>query len=296
MSWAGSCRRVAPEARHEHVSNLWASPRRLHRLGPQCDAMSRTTRIKPSPSAVAAGHSDGRAAALGMSITACSSGSSNASATPTESAAQAAPPRKARTATPSPATRPSIARARRDARAGQPGPGDFGGRGTSGEVTAVAGSMITVDRSGRRDHRHDGRDVDDTTVTESVEGSLDDLAVGDEVVVIGEEDGDAYLAATITEGGGMFGGGGLPAAGPHPTVPHPTGARSPTAVPDGGRPPRCPTGRSPDRRRGWGHFPGGPGGQFLSGTITEIDAGRSRSKPQTARPPLSPRATTPRSA
>ncbi len=116
---------------------------------------------------------------------------------------------------------------------------------------------------------------DDTTVTESVEGSLDDLAVGDEVVVIGEEDGDAYLAATITEGGGMFGAaGGSRRRDPTRRCRTRRGRLPNGAVPDGGQPPEMPDGvQPPTDAEGGGGFPGGPGGQFLSGTITEIDAG-----------------------
>jgi len=80
----------------------------------------------------------------------------------------------------------------------------FGG-GTSGEITAIDGSVVTLTLD-------DGTTVtvtasDDTTYT--VTGSLTDLAVGDTVTAVGETDDDGNVSATaISEGTmGGFGGG-----------------------------------------------------------------------------------------
>ena len=82
--------------------------------------------------------------------------------------------------------------------------GGFGG-GTSGEITAIDGSVVTLTLD-------DGTTVtvtasDDTTYT--VSGSLTDLAVGDTVTAVGETEDDGNVTATsISEGAGFAGGFG----------------------------------------------------------------------------------------
>jgi hypothetical protein len=87
---------------------------------------------------------------------------------------------------------------------GAPTGGGFGG-GTSGEITAIDGSVVTLTLD-------DGTTVTVTASTDTtytVTGSLTDLAVGDTVTAVGETDDDGNVSATaISEGTmGGFGGG-----------------------------------------------------------------------------------------
>ncbi|GAB2464423.1 hypothetical protein HD599_000018 [Conyzicola lurida] len=83
-----------------------------------------------------------------------------------------------------------------------------GGMGgfTSGTVTAVDGSTVTLELT-------DGSTVtvtttDDTTVTTTEESTVDALAEGDSLTVVGEADDDGNVTATsISEGAIGFGGG-----------------------------------------------------------------------------------------
>lgn len=80
--------------------------------------------------------------------------------------------------------------------------GGFGG-GTSGEITAIDGDVVTLTLE-------DGTTVtvtasSDTTYT--VTGSLTDLAVGDTVTAVGETDDDGNVTATSISEGSGFGGG-----------------------------------------------------------------------------------------
>jgi hypothetical protein len=77
---------------------------------------------------------------------------------------------------------------------------------TSGTVTAVDGSTVTLELT-------DGSTVtvtttDDTTVTTTEESTVDALAEGDSLTVVGEADDDGNVTATsISEGATGFGGG-----------------------------------------------------------------------------------------
>jgi hypothetical protein len=96
-----------------------------------------------------------------------------------------------------------------------PGGGAIGGigGGTQGEITAVDGDTLTVSTP-------DGRIVavtttGETAITHVEEGELADLAVGDQVRVIGtpdsaESEATSVTATAITEGdaAGTFPGGG----------------------------------------------------------------------------------------
>ena len=223
-------------------------------------------------------------AALGLSISACSSSNNDADAasdtavddgTPADSTAAAAGTDDNATAT-DPATGENGAPSG-DSR-GQLG---FGGPGASGEVTAVDGSTITLEQVGQ-----DGtitetavETSDDTTVTAVVDGTLDDLTVGDEVIVNGGTDGDAATSIAEAGAGGMvfrggaggqpptdgeFPAGGPPGDGQFPDGPPPADGQFP-----GGQPP---AGVAPDGSGGPGGL-GGPGGSMAFGTITEVGDG-----------------------
>ncbi|MET0911025.1 MAG: hypothetical protein ABWZ99_16285, partial [Ilumatobacteraceae bacterium] len=155
---------------------------------------------------------------------------------------------------------------------GAPGVGGGPG-GLGGEVTAIDGSRITVENQGR-----DGttteltvETTDDTTVTATTEGTVDDLAVGDTIVAIGEAGDDRFVASMITEGAGVMGG--------------PVFQGGPGGPGGDGQPPVFVDGELPDGsipappEGGQGGFPeGGPtdaprgqmAGQLVTGTITEI--------------------------
>jgi len=94
------------------------------------------------------------------------------------------------------------------------GESGFGGGGfTSGEITAIDGSTVTIKAS-------DGSTVtvsttDGTTVTTTTDASVSDLGVGDTVTVIGSTDSSGTVTAqAITEGATMVGGGQLPGQAP----------------------------------------------------------------------------------
>ncbi|MET0729166.1 MAG: DUF5666 domain-containing protein [Acidimicrobiales bacterium] len=165
---------------------------------------------------------------------------------------------------------------------GGAGPG-LGARGT---ITSIEGSTITVeseDPSGSSTTTT-VETTADTTVTESIEGSLDDLDVGDRVVAVGEDGDDGGLvASTISEGDGAgFGQGpGGPAGGFEPSADGelPEGFEPPAdgELPEGFEPPadgEFPEGFEPpegfDPSQGGG--PGGGQGVPTAGEITAIDA------------------------
>jgi hypothetical protein len=135
----------------------------------------------------------------------------------------------------------------------------MGGRGTSGTVASIDGSTLTV-TSSQDDSTVTVETSDDTVVTEQVEGSLDDLAVGDTITVMGETADDGSVAATSVVSGDDVGGFGGPGGGGQP----PAGAMP------SGEMPTPPTGAD-------GEMPTPPdGGQFggrTSGTITSISNG-----------------------
>jgi endonuclease YncB( thermonuclease family) len=103
---------------------------------------------------------------------------------------------------------------RPDGATGEMPDGATGGGGfTSGTVSAIDGDTITLELT-------DGSTVtitatDDTTVTTTEDSTVDALAEGDSLTVVGEADDDGNVAATsISEGatgmGGGFGGGTPP--------------------------------------------------------------------------------------
>lgn len=154
-----------------------------------------------------------------------------------------------------------------DAGTGAPGaPGGLGGPGgpgTGGEITAIDGTTITLDAEGET---YTVSTSDDTQVSETVEGSADDIAVGDTVVVIGEVVDGAVTAESISEGGlgrGFGGPGGGPGGGGTP----PDGFE----LPDGVEPPE---GLDPpggfDPSQGGGPPAGGLGG-FTNGEVTTVE-------------------------
>lgn len=147
------------------------------------------------------------------------------------------------------------------------GPAGASGRGAFGEVTAIDGSTLTVE-SGDPSGSTTTLSVDasaDTVITESVEGTVADLAVGDSVIVVGEETETGVAATSLVEGGGAgFGfGGGAPGAGrtpPEGEIPEgfdpPADAQPPGEVPEGAEP-----GDRPE---------GAPRGGFTAGDIVSI--------------------------
>jgi hypothetical protein len=148
------------------------------------------------------------------------------------------------------------------------GPAGASGRGAFGEVTAIDGSTLTVE-SGDPSVSTTTLSVEasaDTVITESVEGTVADLAVGDSVIVVGEETETGVAATSLVEGGGPGFGGGAPGAGgtpPEGEVPEgfdrPADAQPPAdgEVPEGAEP-----GDRPE---------GGPPGGFTAGEIVSID-------------------------
>jgi hypothetical protein len=176
----------------------------------------------------------------------------------------------------------------------QAGPGpQAGGRqpGVSGTITAVDGSTFTVSTS--EDGTVEVSTTDETTFSETLEGSSDDLAVGDHVSVVGgsEGDGSTVTAGQVIDagdnedllggggafggggGGGQFGGGGDPPEGFDPNNP-PEDFEPPEGV-DPNNPPEDfepPEGVDPDDLPQGAPGGGGPGaGGFTTGTIASTD-------------------------
>ena len=84
------------------------------------------------------------------------------------------------------------------------GPAGASGRGAFGEVTAIDGSTLTVE-SGVPSESTTTLSVEasaETVITESVDGTVADLDVGDSVIVIGEETETGVAATSLVEGGG----------------------------------------------------------------------------------------------
>lgn len=165
---------------------------------------------------------------------------------------------------------------------GFPGGGGAGfGLGARGTITAIDGSTITVeseDPSGSSTTTT-VETTADTTVTESLEGSLDDLEVGTTVVAFGEESDDGGIVATnVREGDGAgFGQGtGGPPEGFEPPADGdlPEGFEPPAdgELPDGFEPPadgELPDGFEPPE--GFDPSQGGGQGPATSGEITAVD-------------------------
>ncbi len=168
---------------------------------------------------------------------------------------------------------------------GFPGGGGAGfGLGARGTITSIDGSTITVeseDPSGSSTTTT-VETTADTAVTESIEGTLDDLEVGATVVAIGEDGDDGGIVATnIREGDGAgFGQGtGGPPGGFEPPADGelPEGFEPPAdgELPEGFEPPadgELPEGFEPpegfDPSQGGG--PAGGQGSATTGEITAI--------------------------
>ena len=109
---------------------------------------------------------------------------------------------------------------------------------------------------------------DTTTYTDTVDGTLSDLAVGDNVVVTGSTSGDQLAATAIVDRGTLETGGGFGGGGGAPNGTLPEGFTPPDgSVPAGFTPPggTAPAGGAPAGGRG------GPGGGFTAGQIASID-------------------------
>ena len=81
--------------------------------------------------------------------------------------------------------------------------GRFGGRGAQGKITAVKGSTLTLDRTD-----FSGATITvivtttaDTKLTETVAGSVSDIAVGDNVLVVGTASSGAVTATDLVDNG-----------------------------------------------------------------------------------------------
>lgn len=151
------------------------------------------------------------------------------------------------------------------------GPGTFrGGRGSSGTLTKVDGTVLTLestDQSGAKT-TITVKTTADTTFTESVEGSVSDLAKGDHVLVMGDTVDGVVAAQRVVDNGKLAlrgpGAGGQPPAGRPdgaPPADQPPSDGSAVTTPDGSIPPGTPPAG--------GSF-GNPG-SFTNGTITAID-------------------------
>ncbi|MEZ5179968.1 MAG: DUF5666 domain-containing protein [Acidimicrobiales bacterium] len=104
--------------------------------------------------------------------------------------------------------------------AGYGGPGGMGfpgGMGTTGTISAIDGSTITVEATAFGSSETTTMTVEtsgDTTVTESVAGTVSDLAAGDNVVVMGATADGVVTAERIVDSGDVAAAG--PGMGPRP--------------------------------------------------------------------------------
>jgi hypothetical protein len=150
-----------------------------------------------------------------------------------------------------------------------------GRRGTSGTITAIKGSTISLapDGGSGSSTAMTVTTSSDTVVLETVDGAVSDIAVGDTVIVIGEESDGTVAATSVTDAGttdvagglgGPGGGGDLP-QGEIPQGELPDGFTPPSGgqLPQGGELPQG--GQLPS-----GGVPGGAGGGFTRGTVTGV--------------------------
>ncbi|MCB1030962.1 MAG: hypothetical protein KDA95_06450 [Acidimicrobiales bacterium] len=127
------------------------------------------------------------------------------------------------------------------------GPNNGFGSGAFGEVTNVDGTTLTVESTDAEGSTSTSTILtsDETEVSETVEGTVADLAVGDNVMVRGEQSDNTVTARSVTVGDTGFGGGG--AGGPRSGEAPPEGFEPPT---DGAAPPSDdatpPQGSNPD--------------------------------------------------
>ena len=144
--------------------------------------------------------------------------------------------------------------------------GFAGGPGGFGTIATIDGSSLTIeDASGTTTKVVT---TDDTTVTVSVEGEVDDIAVGDTVMVVGE--GTSTIAATrITSSGEVSDAeqgppGGMIRNGTPPQMPD--GQAPPGGM--NGTPPQMPDGQAPPNGQG----PGGAG-MGVRGVVKSVGDG-----------------------
>ena len=161
--------------------------------------------------------------------------------------------------------------------------------GTAGTIASIDGTTLTVTEQARP-IGPDGESndetagssttvkvttTDDTTITETVAGSLSDVKAGDNVVVIGESADGTVTARRIMDTGDLtdIGFGGTTRSG---------GAMPPAGVPDGyGTPPAGapgPDGTGPEAQPPTDAPTGAPtdpmgraGGQLTTGTVESVD-------------------------
>jgi preprotein translocase subunit YajC len=131
------------------------------------------------------------------------------------------------------------------------------GRGTAGTVASTDGSTLEVETE-------DGTVVkvstgDDTIVTEVVDGTVQDLELGTQVRILGEQDGDTVLATAVISSGDADLAG--PGAG---TMTPPDGMEPPERMepPEGMEPPTGSEGMAPPQGGSAGPG-GGTGGEIL---------------------------------
>lgn len=94
---------------------------------------------------------------------------------------------------------------------GETGQGGF----SSGTIDSIDGNTMVITLA-------DGTKLtvaasDSTTVSTMVSGTVDDLAVGERITVVGEKSGDTVTATAITEGNQFGGQAGRPDTTPAPT-------------------------------------------------------------------------------
>jgi hypothetical protein len=134
--------------------------------------------------------------------------------------------------------------------------GRFGGRGTQGKITGIKGTTLTLERtdfSGATSTMTVTTDAD-TKVTETVSGAVSDIAVGDNIIVVGPSNAGAVTATNIVDNGDQA----LAFQG-----------RADGQAPDGsgGTPPSLPNGAQGGQR-----FFGPRGsGDLTAGTVTDVN-------------------------
>ena len=142
------------------------------------------------------------------------------------------------------------------------GPALVAQRGARGTITAIDGTTLTLDST---DPSGETSAVtvetnDETAFRETVEGTLADLAVGDNVVAMGTPTDSGITAANIVDNGDDAAGTDFRAGGPPPDAESDMTPRTFTDGGPGG------SGNAPDEDRR------GPGaGGFTAGTVQSID-------------------------
>jgi hypothetical protein len=141
--------------------------------------------------------------------------------------------------------------------------GRFGGRGAQGKITAIKGTTLTIDStdfSGASTTMTVTTNAD-TKVTETVAGSVSDIAVGDNVLVVGESTDAAVTATSIVDNGDQTLAFRNRTDGQTPDTSNGSGTATPPSFPDDGQGGQGGPGFS---------GPGGRGG-FTAGAVTSVD-------------------------